>query len=268
MTCFPYQSGTTRLFWLIPLVTAFSLLLLQGISIVISFSERSDTLVPQPGDYVAFVFLLGSLVLSVSLLKRSREVTQVLPASIIFSGGAALGIPLGSLLNTSLGLMLLFGGLGPILGFFSRQSSSLPPGSPLGPPTDLDIGLGILCTFLSLLLYALLAFLVTRKTNSSDGFAAVLLAVFTTILMASATAVLIDFKPLLTGSLAISSITYSLASCKSLVPVSMLLGISQVAHAVIGGLMGSSLASVGSARRRKACSSIPPSEQEWTTSIQ
>jgi len=139
--------------------------------------------------------------------------------------------------------MLILGGLGPILGLISRLISKLPPGSPLGPPTTLDIGLGILCVLLSCFLYALVAYLTTRRIgNRYYGLWAALLAAFTAILVSSVTAVLIDFSPLLTGSSEIPPINY-LISCKGLLLVAMVLGISQLVHAVIGGLIGLSLAS-------------------------
>jgi len=94
---FSHQSRADRLFWLIPLIAAFFLLLLQGVSIAVSFSGIIETHMPRfPDDYIVFLILLGSLVLSICLFKKPRAVrAEGLSASIIVCGGSVLGILFG-----------------------------------------------------------------------------------------------------------------------------------------------------------------------------
>jgi hypothetical protein len=246
----PQRFGRERsIVWFLLLAT-FLLLLLVVVGLIASYLPQNTSSF-QPHEFIVLLPLLGSLVFGVYLLLSSQDLLR-LPLPVALIAGLVLGSFLGSIFNLpySLGLILMFGMFGPVLALSYA-------GTPGFSNTYwlLDFWLSIVAVLLSLFLYALVAFLITRRTGLAwQGKWAAFLAAFITLLVATLTFVLI----VLVHSFPISSqeMLPTVASFQYLPLQTMPLAIAQAIHAAIGGFIGSTIglripSQVGSDRRKK-----------------
>ncbi|HEX4208726.1 MAG TPA: hypothetical protein VHZ51_31895, partial [Ktedonobacteraceae bacterium] len=228
----------------------FLLLLLAVVGLIASYLPQNSSSF-QPHAFNVLPPLLGSLAFGMYLLFSSQDLLrQPLPVTLL--AGLVLGSFLGSIFNLPyyLGLLLIFGMFGPGLALNSPGASGLP-----NPDRLLDFWLSIVAVLLSLFLYALVAFLITRRTGLAwQGKWAAFLAAFISLLVATLTFVLIA----LVHAFPISSqeLLPTMASFQYLPLQTMPLAIAQAIHATLGGFIGSAIglrmpSRIGSDRRKK-----------------
>lgn len=207
------------------------LILLQAVGIIAYFFRPKDALAPSLiSDLFSFLFLLGCFIWGIRLFNSKREERKFL-FSVAPVVGCVPGVLLGCVLNfsndfdgeTQLRLML-----GP-LGAFTQSMSLV-----FWPALNM---------FLSLFLYGLVAFLVTRKTGSRrQGFAGAYFAVLTTLLVVSATVALISLYNGFQVKSPSNHLISLLADISWYVFLAVLPAVAQAFYALIGGLLGSLLA--------------------------
>lgn len=232
----PHRFGSERWFALMLVLAFLILLLLLMVGLIASYLPADpDSL--QPHEYGFCLPLLGGLVFSVYLLRTARDELR-LPLPLAMIVGLVLGLFLGilSTLPYHMGLLLAFGMLGPFL--------MLVPAGAQGFSNTywlLDFWLSTGAVLLSLSLYALLAFLITRQTGSAQqGWWAAFLAAFISVVVATFIFVII--------ALVQSVPSFSHDPLTALIWVQYLpvqaspLGLGQGLHAGIGGLIGSAMA--------------------------
>jgi hypothetical protein len=176
--------------------------------------------------YQTCLALSVGLVFSLFLLMTSRDELRR-PLSLAMIAGTVFGVYLGSIYNLPhyMGLLLIFG----IFGLFIP---SLEP---------LSFWLALVAVLLSLLLYALIAFLITWRTGKiQQGLWGALLTAFVALVIADCTFVLIAFVqafPIHSQSMVLNLIQFGLLPLQTL-PLS----ITQFVHAVMSGLIASAVA--------------------------
>jgi uncharacterized membrane protein YhaH (DUF805 family) len=232
----PYHFGNERWFALMLAIAILILSLLPLVGFIASYLPP-DPYALQPHLYGVFLPLLGGLIFSAYLLRTSRgELLRPLP--IASSAGLVLGMFLGSIFNLPyyLGLLLIFGMIGPFMAL-----NPIGPGGFPNAHVRLDFWLSTVAVLLSLLLYALVAFLVTRRTGDVRyGLWGALLAAFVTLLVATYTFVIIALVQAFPSP---SQQTLPIVISFQYLPLqTMPLSIAQALHAAIGGFIGSSIA--------------------------
>lgn len=191
----------------------------------------------QQHEYGALLLVWGGLLFGVYLLRTSREaLRRPLPLAILV--GLVFGVFLGCILNLPyyLGLLLAFGVFGP----FSALTSSYPSEFAEAYRWP-DFWLATLATLLSFLLYALVAYLVTRRTGHfGQGLWGALLSALITLFITTCTIFISSLRDaFLVPSPHILPI---MASFQALPLLSLLLSIAQLVHAALAGLAGAGLA--------------------------
>lgn len=240
--------GSQRWFALVLVVVILVLLLIAIVGLVSSYLPP-DSYSLQPHIYVNFFPLLVGLIFSIYLLRTSRDkLRQPLPVASI--AGLILGIFLGSIFNLPyyMGLLLAFGVVGP----FTALTAHIPGDFPDMHWFLVIFWLSTAAVLLSLVLYAFVAFIVTRRTGSIQlGIWGAFLAAFVTILVSALTFVIMDVVPWFSRS---SPLTLdNLIALQYLPMQTVVLSFAQAFHAVVVGSIGSAIA----LRRRPRRVNVP-----------
>lgn len=233
---FPSRFGNERWFALMLVLALVLLSLFQLVCLIASYFQ-TDPYGLQEHEPGVFFLLLGSLFFSGFLLRTSQEELRR-PLPLATFAGLVLGVFLGgiSYLPYFFSLQLAGGIFGPLMALTSRYPTPLARAY-MWP----DFWLSTLAVLLSLLLYALVASLIARRTGTLWlGFWAAMLSAFITLLTAASTysiiALIRAFPSPSQETLPI------LISFQGLPLLALLLGPAQVIHAALAGFVGSRIA--------------------------
>jgi hypothetical protein len=240
----PFRCGSEHRFALMLVIALLILSLFQLVGLIASYFPPNPNGF-QGHEYGVFLLLLGGLLFSIYLLRTAREELRR-PLPLASLTGLVLGVFLGSIYNLPyyLGLLLIFGVFGPFMALNSLAAGGLATTSWL-----LDFWLSTVAVLLSLLLYALVAFLVTQRTGKvQQGQWGAVLAAFISLLAATYTFVIIFLVQ--AYPLPPQEALATVISFQSLPLQTMPLSVAQAIHALFGGLIGSAIALWRHSRRR------------------